>query len=226
VDAGLNLGDLLPTAIGIALSPLPIAAVILMLFSSRARVNGLVFIAGWVGGLVAVGAAVLVLGGGSSGSSEDPSAASLWLKVALGTALIVLGLRDWRSRPDADAEPAVPKWMESIDAFAPWKALGLGVLLSGVNPKNLALNVAGVTVIAQADLTHAAEWLAFAVFVLLASLTVIAPVAYYVVAGARAEATLAALKTWLLRHNAAVIGVVLLLFGVKLLAEGLQGLLA
>ena len=226
MDAGLNLGDLLPTAIGIALSPLPIAAVILMLFSSRARVNGLVFIAGWVGGLVAVGAAVLVLGGGSSGSSEDPSAASLWLKVALGTALIVLGLRDWRSRPDADAEPAVPKWMASIDEFAPWKALGLGVLLSGVNPKNLALNVAGVTVIAQADLPDASEWLAFAVFVLLASLTVIAPVAYYVVAGARAEATLAALKTWLLRHNAAVIGVVLLLFGVKLLAAGLQGLLA
>jgi threonine/homoserine/homoserine lactone efflux protein len=224
VDSSLSLGDLLPAAVGIALSPLPIAAVILMLFSARARVNGLLFIAGWIAGLMVVGSAVLVLGGGSSGSSDDPSPASLWLKVILGAALLILGFRDWRSRPDADAEPATPKWMASVDAFAPWKAFLLAILLSGVNPKNLALDIAGVTTIAQADLTQAAEWLWLAVFVVLASLTVVAPVAYYLVAGARAEGTLTAMKTWLIRHNAAVIGVLLLVFGVKLLAEGVQGL--
>ena len=65
----------------------------------------------------------------------------------------------------------------------------------------------------------------FAVFVLLASLTVVAPVAYYLVAGERADATLQTMKTWLIRNNAAVISVLLLVFGVKLLAEGVQGLL-
>ena len=51
------------------------------------------------------------------------------------------------------------------------------------------------------------------------------PVAYYLIAGDRAEATLASAKSWLVRNNAAVMGVLLLVFGVKLLAEGAQGLL-
>ena len=33
----------------------------------------------------------------------------------------------------------MPKWMAGIDAFALGQALGLGLLLAGVNPKNLLL---------------------------------------------------------------------------------------
>ena len=33
----------------------------------------------------------------------------------------------------------MPRWMAGTDAFAPAKALGLGLLLAGVNPKNLLL---------------------------------------------------------------------------------------
>ena len=116
--------------------------------------------------------------------------------------------------------------MESIDAFTPAKAFGIAVLLSGVNPKNFALDLAGVVVIAQAGLDPAAQWIWFAIFVFIASLTVVAPVGYYLVAGDRAEATLASMKTWLFRNNAAVMGVLLLIFGVKLLADGVQGLIA
>ena len=36
----------------------------------------------------------------------------------------------------------MPKWMAGIDAFTPAKALGLGLLLAGVNPKNLLLAAA------------------------------------------------------------------------------------
>jgi hypothetical protein len=38
---GEAIGDSLPMAIGIALSPVPIIAVVLMLTTERARVNGL-----------------------------------------------------------------------------------------------------------------------------------------------------------------------------------------
>ena len=72
MDASLSLGDLLPTAIGIALSPVPIAAVILMLFSSRARVNGPLFVLGWVVGLGVVGGGLLLLGGEFSVSHVRP----------------------------------------------------------------------------------------------------------------------------------------------------------
>ena len=187
MDPTLSIGDLLPAAVGIALSPVPIAAVILMLFSTRARANGLAFVAGWVVGLAVVGGAILLFGGDAAGSTSDPSAASSWVKAILGVLLLAVAVRQWRGRPGADDEPAAPKWMQSIDAFTAVKAFGIAALLSGVNPKNLALNAAGVLTIMQGGLDPAGEWTAFAVFVLLASLTVVAPVLYYFIAGDRAE---------------------------------------
>ena len=58
---GSAIGSILPQAIGVAISPIPIIAVILMLFSKRARSNSLAFLAGWVLAVGIVGAVVLVL---------------------------------------------------------------------------------------------------------------------------------------------------------------------
>ena len=48
---GQAIGDLLPAAIGVAISPVPIIAIILMLGTPKARSNGPAFAAGWVIGL-------------------------------------------------------------------------------------------------------------------------------------------------------------------------------
>ena len=45
---GQAIGGSLPLAVGIALSPIPIIAVVLMLTSPRARVNGPAFVLGWL----------------------------------------------------------------------------------------------------------------------------------------------------------------------------------
>jgi hypothetical protein len=42
------IGQSLPFAVGVGLSPIPIIAVVLMLATPRARVNGPAFLAGWV----------------------------------------------------------------------------------------------------------------------------------------------------------------------------------
>ncbi len=60
-----------------------------------------------------------------------------------------------------------------IDTFGPVKSLGLGALLSGVNPKNLALTLAVAASIAQAG--HSGGQSAVAVFVVFGSLTVAGP---------------------------------------------------
>ena len=54
---GRGMGEVLTFAVGVAISPVPIIAVILMLFSRRARVNGPVFLPGRVLALAAVYAA-------------------------------------------------------------------------------------------------------------------------------------------------------------------------
>ena len=222
----LNLSDLLPAAVGIALSPLPIVAVILMLFSARAKTNGISFVAGWFAGLLVVGGAILVLGGASAGTSSEPSQTSLIIQLLLGLLLLAAALKQWRTFRTPTDEPAMPAWMRTIDDFSAGKAFAIAALLSGVNPKNLALNAAGVLVIAQAGMSSTQEWTALVVFVVLSSLTVALPVVYYFVGGEKAKAKLDTMKIWLIANNAAVMAVLLLVFGVKLVAAGAQGLMS
>lgn len=55
---GQAIGEVLPMAVGVAISPVPIIAVILMLFTDRARRDSLAFLLGW---LVAMALALGVL---------------------------------------------------------------------------------------------------------------------------------------------------------------------
>jgi hypothetical protein len=72
---GGAIGDILPLAIGVAISPVPIIAVILMLFSKKAKGNSLAFLVGWVLGLAIVGVIVPPPSGWPWGccSSSEPS---------------------------------------------------------------------------------------------------------------------------------------------------------
>ena len=135
---GAAIGQVLPTAVGVALSPLPIVAVVLMLVSARGRANGPAFVVGWLVGLAIVGAIVLSIA--SAVGATDHSKPAAWvsaLKLALGVLLLLLGLRQWRGRPQDGEEVPAPKWMGALETFTPVKAFGAGGLLSGVNPKNL-----------------------------------------------------------------------------------------
>lgn len=220
----LALSDLLPAALGIALSPFPIVAVILMLFSARAKTNGLAFVAGWIVGLLLVGGAILVLGAGSTGTPSEPSQTSLVVQALLGLLLLAAAFKQYRSFRAQPDEPEMPAWMCSIDEFSAGKSFGVAALLSGVNPKNLALNAAGVLVITQAGMSATEEWVALLVFVALASLTVALPVLFYLIGGESSKATLDRMKVWLVANNAGVMAALLLVFGVKLLSAGVQGL--
>ncbi len=55
------ISAVLPFAVGVAIVPIPIIAVILMLFSQRARVNGPLFLLGWMAGLTVAFAIVYAL---------------------------------------------------------------------------------------------------------------------------------------------------------------------
>ena len=173
------LGSILPQAIGVAISPVPIIAVILMLFSKRARSNGAAFLVGWVLALVVVGSIVLVLANlGKISTNGTPSTLAYVLKLLLGLLFLFMSLRQWRGRPKEGEEPHMPKWMETIDRFTAAKAFGLAALLAGVNPKNLALTLAAALSIAESGLSGAQSWIVLAVFVIIASLTVAVPVLY------------------------------------------------
>jgi len=222
---GPAIGDILPFAIGVAVSPVPIIAVILMLFGPKARSTGPAFALGWVLALVAVGVVVLTVADTSDVSSEQgPSDAVFAIKLAIGLLLLVLAVLQWRSRPNGGEEPEMPGWMDAIDEFTALRAFGLAALLAGVNPKNLGLTLAAGSTIAQAGLTGAEPWIALLVFVALASVAVVLPVGYYLVARSSAERTLDSLKSWLTANNATVMSVLFLIIGVLLVGDGMGGL--
>ncbi|MGZ4736541.1 MAG: GAP family protein [Acidimicrobiia bacterium] len=217
------IGDLLPLAVGVALSPVPIIAVILMLGTPRARSNGPAFVLGWVLGLIVVSVIVLVVAGGSDTSSSQSDTVDT-VKVLLGLALILGAFRRWRSRPKHGETPTMPKWMDAIDKFTPVRSFVFGALLSGVNPKNLALTLAAAGSIAQAGLSTTDSAVAVAVFVIIGSLTVAGPVILFLFGGERAAGPLASIKEFMADHNSVIMMVVFVVFGAKLIGNGWAGL--
>jgi threonine/homoserine/homoserine lactone efflux protein len=222
---GDAIGQMLPFAVGVAISPMPIVAVVLMLVSARAKANGLAFIFGWVVAIAVLGGIVLAVAGPAAMTDDDGSASSgsSTLKLVLGLGLVVVAMRQWRSRPHGDEEPAVPKWMGAIDSFTPVKAAGAGVVLAAVNPKNLLLIVGGAAAIAQTEVSGAEQVLALVLFVVIATIGVATPVVIYFAMGARAAEILQRLKSWMSSHNAAIMAVLCLVIGAKLIGDSISG---
>ena len=219
------IGQVLSLAVGVALSPVPIIAVVLMLGTPRGRVNGPAFVAGWVLGLAVVGAFVLVAAG-AAGADDDAEPAT-WvdvLKLVLGVLLLLVAVRQWRGRPEPGADPDLPKGMRTIDTFTPGRSLAIAAALSGVNPKNLLLTVGAAAAIAQTGVDTGEQAVALAAFILVGTLGPAAPVVLYFVLGARAKRLLDELKLWLGAHNAAIMAVLCLVIGAKLIGDGISGL--
>ena len=223
---GQGISAVLTFAVGVAISPVPIIAVILMLFSAKARVNGPVFLAGWALALAVVSGAVYFLSDAASASTDTATTDTIsWGKIVFGALFLLLAARNWRHRPAPGATAEMPKWMAGIDEFLPAKAFGLAVLLAGVNPKNLLLAAGAAAGLAQLGLSTSDAVVSLIVFVVLGSLTIAVPVVYYLVGGDKAKTELDSIKGWLAAHNAAVMTVLFVVFGVDLIAKGL-GLLA
>jgi hypothetical protein len=217
---GAAFGAILGQAVGVAISPVPIIAVILMLFSKAAKINGLSFLAGWIIGLLVAG--TVVLASGVTTSDGAPSTASGWFKVLIGALFVALGVRQWKSRPAPGETASVPAWMAKIDDFTAAKAFGIGVLLSAVNPKNLGLTIAAAATIGGSGLSTSDEYIVMVLFVAVASSTVAAPVILNLLLGSKAAATLTTMKEWLTANNATVMSVLFVVLGANVFGAGLS----
>jgi threonine/homoserine/homoserine lactone efflux protein len=222
---GHAIGGSLPLAIGVALSPIPIIAVVLMLTTAKARANGPAFVLGWLFGLGVVGAAVLVIAGSADASrSGTPATWVSWLKIVLGVGLLLVALRQFRGRPRDQQQAPVPRWMGAIADLSPGAALGAGALLAAANPKNLLLAVASAAAIAQTGIPGGQQAVAYLVFAVVATVGVAAPVVIYFAMGERSQALLTTLKDWMGQHNAVIMSVLCLIIAAKLIGDAIGGL--
>ena len=213
-----QVGEILPLAVGIAISPIPIIATLLMLMAPKARAASLGFAGGWIAGItVAVTVFTLLSSLLPSGDDRGQSTLVGVIKLLLGAGLLFLALRQWRSRPAPGEEPKLPGWMAAVDTMGVGKAAGLAFLLAGVNPKNLLLGAAAGVSIGQGE----SQVVPIVVFVLLAASSVVVPVLAYLVATERMTPPLQSLRAWLVQNNATVMAVLLLVLGTVVIGKAL-----
>ncbi len=218
------IGAVLAFAVGVGISPVPLIAVILVLFSPRARANGPLFLVGWLLSLTLLLTVVyLVADAVDVGASERADDGVSWVKLAFGFALLVGGWRKLWKRPPPGATAELPAWMTRIDRFTGVQALGLGALL-GVNPKNLALGLGAGTSLAQVGPSTAGAVAAIVVFSAVGSAGAISAVGYHRFGGERARASLHDLRSWLEQRHDAVMAVLFLVFGAVLVSNALSTL--
>jgi threonine/homoserine/homoserine lactone efflux protein len=214
------VGSLLPYAAGIALSPIAVVGVVLVVSGPRRRVAGPLFAAGWLVGLSALTAAAVLVGELVGGG--DPARWLSALRLLAGLALVVWGLRMLvGGRGSGKDDPA---WMAGLSDIRPLRAFTVGLGLAAANPKNIVLVLASASVIGQTEQGGGEALVEAAVFVLLASSSVLGVVLVALVGGDRGLAALVRVRDLMTAHHDVVLGLVLLLIGVSLTGDALAAL--
>lgn len=218
------IGHILPFAVAVALSSVPIMATIFILLSPNRSRSALPFLIGWVIGLVLVVglAALLAQVVPTARLPRQPDTAVGSIEIVVGLALVVLALLTLRHARH-QSEHNVPKWLKSAGNLGPWEAFGLAFILN-VRPKALLLAIAaGLTIRADADsLTDAA--VAIGIYTVIAASTVAVPIIGTMAAPARMEPRLVSMRGWLINNGEALGAIIGLAIGVVIVGMGIARL--
>ena len=215
------LTKLVALAAVIALSPITVIPAVLVLHAPRPRPTSLAFLGGWVAGLAALTA--LFVGGSEllGGLHKAPPTWASWLRVAMGSALIALGVFHWLTR---HRRGSMPRWMRSFSALNPLRAGVTGAVLVVLRPEVLLLCAAAGLAVGNSDLSAAGQLVAAAFFVVVAGSTVAIPILSYAGAGDRLDDTLERVKVWMEENHGALLAIILVLIGLMVLYNGIHAL--
>ena len=211
-----------PMAIGIALSPGPVLAVIVLLMSRQAKTSAPAFLIGWLLPLLGVGILIIFLPGvvASHGGLSDTTGI---VKVILGIVLMIVAIPIWKKRPKSDDEMKVPKMFSEIDKFGMGKSFLAGFLTSVFDIKVLALTASAAAHIHATTLVEYTETIIGVIlFTLLASVTIILPIIVYFLFPKKMKLFAEKFKTFLIKYYTIIIVTMLLVFGLVLIYIGLR----
>lgn len=205
-----ELTALLPLAVGMAISPLPIVAVVAILLSARGRVAAPIYTATFFAvtlAVLAVGAATSA--GASAGSShgEGGHIVVMVLGGLLTVGFSVMAILSWRSRPKPGTAATPPSWLAAMDAITPARAAGLGLLMAATNSKNLPLELKGGALIGAAHAPIALAVLLCIGVAVVGTITLLVPTALGATGIPGITSALDRLKNEMIAHNAVIMTV-------------------
>lgn len=203
-----DLHTLVPLAMGMVISPLPIVAVVAILLAPRGRSWALVYIATFtLVSVVVIAIGALGAAGASKASGDDSRIVSVVLGVLLTLGFAIFAAISWHGRP-RHGEPAVaPSWLAAIDGVTPAAAAGPGFVMAAANSKNIPLALKAGSIIGEARLAPLAAAALCLAVAIAGSLLLIIPALITLTGSARVHSALESLKTQLVEHNAAMMTV-------------------
>jgi hypothetical protein len=235
------IGHILPLALGVALSSVPIVVMVLILLSPRGRWSSILYLVGAVIGLAALTALFTVLAGllpplPASKESVPVAVIEMLVGAALvGLAAIRFARARARTRAHRSAGAAAaaaggllddelvagpPVWMTRLTALGPLPSLGVGFVLM-LRPKNLLLTIAAGVAIATGGADLTGEVVAAAVFVVLGISTLAAPIIFAFADPARTKRPLEEVRVWIEANSSMVTTIVLVVLGTVIVGSGL-----
>jgi hypothetical protein len=216
------LATLIPLGLVIAVSPLTIIPAVLVLQTPRPRPTGLAFLSSWLLGLAALTAIFVASSSALEGLRKSPPAWASWMRVALGSALIAYGIYEWLAR---HRRTRSPRWMRPFATLTPARAGITGLVLVVVRLEVLTMCALAGLAIGGAELGITAEWITAAIFVAVAGSTVAVPILAYAGAGHRLDDSMARIKDWMERNNAALLAGILAVIGLIVVYHGVAALI-
>jgi hypothetical protein len=217
------LGALLPIAVAVALSSVPLTVTILILLSPNRGRAALPFLVGWVIGVAAV---IILSAAGAAALAKPlrrgPDMAVVVLEIVIGAALMVLAAIYLRRRSPAGGT-GLPRWLAAVDSFGPVVCFSIAVILS-LRPKGLLLGVAGGLALSAASLNADDTVLLIIIYTAIASSTVVVPIIASLIAPQRMEPKLISARDWLIVNGRIVTSVMMFMIGVVILGYGLTQL--
>lgn len=210
--------NLVLIGLAIALDPLPLTAFTLVLPSERGVRKGAAFVFGWLVSLaIVVTVTVIATGNNPPRPSTVPSLASLAVKIAIGTFLVMIGIRQQRRRGQPKKPKKPPKWQAHVDSMSSWFALALAPAL-----QPWTLIGAGAATVVEAKLSNWESYVALFLFCVLASSTYLVMELYAVFRPDQSQAFLARFRTWMETHTDQAIILGSLILGFWLIANSIN----
>jgi hypothetical protein len=213
-----TLPGLIVLAIGGSIAPPLLLLTILFLDSRSPLPNAGALSLGYFTVCAVIGVAELVLFGGAEGTV---STVGRVIGAAIGTLLVVLGLRSLLYAPDPESSP--PRWMESITNVSLPRAFGPGMALFPIQIKNLAIFVACLNLIAASNLGTEGSIVGLVLVLLDFAILVLVLIDLYAASPQRASSMFGFLQSWMGEHNRAITVVICFVFGAFFLVKGLMG---
>lgn len=214
--------EVLPLALGSAVSPTMLAVVLLVLAGDdHARARGVLFTIGGTVVLVIVGAVVLSIGAKTVQSgAKHPDTAAAVADLVLGVLLLALAVRTLLHKAPAKQRKPRPH----LKGAHPGRFFTYGVSIMAINVTTLVLYIGATKEVAHANVSDASQAIVMAMLIAFAILPAAGPVAAYAVAPGPAARALGRLNAFVTRHARAIGAGLCVVFGAYLLIKGVRAL--